>query len=228
VLRYGVLGLLIERRGYGYELVQRLARRLGAAWQLNPSAVYGALDQLEAQGLIEPVAAAAKASGGAEPVRPLSRRGERIVYEATERGVAEFERWLARPSERLEPIRSELALKLALGSAERAPTLLAAIEHEERLIFACMQEECEAAAGRSAEKRSPALRLVGEQRTAAELAAAGASSLVAVEMTLRLQAELDWLSIARETLAHVQDRERRRHGAVPRRATVERAPPGVA
>lgn len=51
-IKHAVLGLLLERRGYGYELMQRLEGRLGPAWKLNPSTVYAALDQLEDEGMI--------------------------------------------------------------------------------------------------------------------------------------------------------------------------------
>ncbi|HET7341991.1 MAG TPA: PadR family transcriptional regulator [Methylomirabilota bacterium] len=174
MLRYGVLGLLIERRGYGYELVQRLGARLGQAWQLNPSAVYAALDQLEDAGLIEAMpqdkaeAPESAANAAASPrARRLARRAERVFYRATEAGVAEFDAWLARPSTRVEPIRSELALKLALARPDAVAPLLGAIAHEERLIVQVLHDLCNVAAD-DRERRRPgrgALRVVGHART---------------------------------------------------------------
>jgi DNA-binding PadR family transcriptional regulator len=173
-----VLGLLVERRGYGYQLVQRLAAR-----QLKSSAVYAALDQLESEGLIG-IAASARLvqDGGARS----SRRTERVVYEVTERGREAFERWLASASEQAEPIRSELALKVALAGPDNVPPLLSAIEQEEALI---MERLC-------AEQ-------VGTERERSALGAgwaAAASALVNEAATRRLQGELAWLGAVRETL----------------------------
>jgi DNA-binding PadR family transcriptional regulator len=223
VLRYGVLGLLIERRGYGYELVQRLAARLGAAWRLTPSAVYTALDQLEEAALIEAVPAAdagAVEIAGSAAARRAARRTGRVVYRATERGAAEFEAWLARPSARVEPVRSELALKVALAAPDTVPALLASIVHEERMILQSLQEEH----GGAREDRAPApapsraravapLRVVEAEPTVAAgrglgLASDGravawpaaASALVSAAASTRLEGELAWLATVRVTL----------------------------
>jgi DNA-binding PadR family transcriptional regulator len=227
VLRFGVLGLLIERRGYGYELVQRLAARLGVAWQLNPSAVYTALDQLEAGGLIEPVVGADTAtararaggggcatevSGGREPgaggevrgpagvrERRVSRRGARVVYRATERGKAEFDAWLACPSARLEPIRSELALKVAMANPERAPALLATIAHEEQLIV-----NSSAQSRAVGDTQFGRLRIAGQAEERGDARGPLAATLVGAEAALRTQCELEWLAVVREALQRMQ------------------------
>lgn len=39
-LKHAVLALVVERRGYGYDLAHRLEERVGPAWRLNPSAIY--------------------------------------------------------------------------------------------------------------------------------------------------------------------------------------------
>ena len=186
MLRYGVLGLLIERRGYGYELVQRLSARLGSVWQLNASAVYTALDQLQDGGLIE-------ALPGPPAAGVVSRRCARLVYRPTERGVAEFRRWLASPSRRVEPVHSELALKVAFASARGAPSLLAVIAHEEQLIVQALRQEQEAVGGASTR-----LRVVGEGGPQSR--APVAATLLSAAATMRLQAELDWLAVVREVL----------------------------
>lgn len=187
LLRYGVLGLLIERRGYGYELVQRLAERLGPAWQLNPSTVYTALDQLEEAELIAPATPSAVAPGG-DPaaVRP-SRRAARVVYQATDNGAREFQAWLARPTLRANPIRSEIQLKVALASPENIPPLLASIAQEESTIMRRLHEET-AGAG----EEGPPGGDDGWPSAAAELVTAAA--------TTRLQGELAWIEFVRATL----------------------------
>lgn len=183
MLKYGVLGLLIERRGYGYELVQRLARRLGAAWQLHPSAVYTALDQLEEAGLI-----ARADDGGPQDADRQSRRSERVVYEATREGIEEFRMWFARPSVRIEPIRAEIQLKVALAGPDNVPPLLASITQEEWVVKR-LHQEC-VAAGR--EECSAGFDT--------DVWAGAASALVNEAAVKRLEAQIAWIEAVRETL----------------------------
>jgi DNA-binding PadR family transcriptional regulator len=200
LLRYGVLGLLIERRGYGYDLVQRLSQRLGAAWQLNPSTVYTALDQLEEAKLIEAVHGS---SDEPPPDRHHSRRAGRVVYEATDRGVAEFRAWLGRPTQRVSPIRSEIQLKVALAGPDNVPPLLASIAQEEWTIARRLHDECQTF-GEPPEAPLNGNGTVEEHRQPGHGAGAGwpttASALVNAAATTRLQAELAWIETVRETL----------------------------
>jgi DNA-binding PadR family transcriptional regulator len=204
LLKYGVLGLLIERRGYGYELVQRLDDRLGEAWQLNPSAVYTALDQLEQDTLIRrtrrpPREVSASDSSvdvrrRARGSRPGSRRSERVVYEATSRGEEEFQQWLARPSVRVDPIRSEIQLKVALAGPDDVPPLLSSIAQEEWIVRRAHQE-CLAAAGS---------RLAATGADPSQLACdtwpSAARALVNAAAARRLEGQLEWIEAVRETL----------------------------
>ena len=91
-MKYAVLGLLVQRRGYGYDLVQRFEEQVGPAWQLNAGAIYVALDKLEQEGLVRPIA-----NGAAAPVtrRRTTRGAPRVIYEATPQGVDRFEDWMA-------------------------------------------------------------------------------------------------------------------------------------
>ncbi len=137
-VKYAVLGLLLERRGYGYDLVQRLNERLGPAWQLNPSAVYTALDRLENDGLI----VEAERDGASPEIgsRP-NRRDGRVVYEPTGAGAEAFGAWLAQPSHRHEPVRPAWQLKVAIARREDVPKLLHALEHE-AVLAQLLCEEC--------------------------------------------------------------------------------------
>jgi DNA-binding PadR family transcriptional regulator len=174
-VKYAVLGLLLERRGYGYDLMQRLEERLGPAWQLNPSTVYAALDKLEVEELIE-----GQQAGGDDRTQ---RRVRRVVYEITERGREAFGQWIGRPSERQEPVRSELQLRLAAAREEDVPALLNAINHAE-LLTRMQYEECRETAG-DQDPSAPGGPAIG---------------LVHVAAILRLEGELRWLELARETL----------------------------
>jgi DNA-binding PadR family transcriptional regulator len=111
-LTHAVLALVAERRGYGYELVQRFEARLGPAWRLNPSAVYPALDQLERRGL---VTSAARHGG--------TRRSPRIVYAATPAGSAALDDWLGAAKPTPEPVRAELHLRLAFAQCRHRAAL---------------------------------------------------------------------------------------------------------
>jgi len=116
-LTHAILALVVERRGYGYELARRLEERVGPAWRLNPSAVYPALDQLERSGLVE--------SG---PRRSGTRRSPRIVYAATPAGARALEDWLGATTAPPEPVRSELHLRLAFAHRRHGTALAAQLD----------------------------------------------------------------------------------------------------
>lgn len=174
-VKHALLGLLLERRGYGYDLMRRLEERLGPAWQLNPSTVYAALDQLEEDGWI-----VAGEPPRQEPVARERRRVRRVVYEVTAEGVAAFESWVGRPSADSEPIRGELQLKVATARSEDAPRLLDAIDHAE-LLARLLLKEC------------------GEEAPSGDGGAA--RELPRLAAACRLEGELRWLRAARAALA---------------------------
>jgi DNA-binding PadR family transcriptional regulator len=153
-LKHAVLALVAERRGYGYDLAQRLEQRVGPAWQLNPSAVYPALDQLERAGL---VAASTRASG--------TRRSPRVLYAATPAGLAALEAWLTTAQPDPEPVRSDLLLRLAFARAEHGAALVAELAARERstaaLLARCAADEPPTDA-RTLVDAAVAIRLAGE------------------------------------------------------------------
>lgn len=121
-LKYAVLGLVIQQRGYAYRLAQRLEELVGDAYELYPSAVYTALNQLEQSDLI---AVDERASVGA------TRRSPRVVYIATPQGRTVFEQWITSPPTRPDPIRYELARKLAVSNRDHGEQLIGMIERAE-------------------------------------------------------------------------------------------------
>src|SRR3954451_1405103 len=102
--KHAVLGLVIERPGYGYQLAQRLDERFGSSG-FAPSGVYSALDQLSRDELVR--------SAGELGPGPARRAAPRTIYEATEEGVDHFESWMLDPSP-TPPLRDELHMKIAL------------------------------------------------------------------------------------------------------------------
>jgi DNA-binding PadR family transcriptional regulator len=112
--KHAVLGLVIERPGYGYDLARRLRERFGSSG-FAPTGVYSALDQLRAEGLVR--SAGSLAGGRAERAAP------RTVYEATEEGREQFDRWMLSTSS-LAHVRDELNMKLALSRPRDLPVLI--------------------------------------------------------------------------------------------------------
>jgi len=127
--KHVVLGLLIERRGYGYELQQRLRTRFAF---LSPSenAVYPILDKLERDGLI--------VVDERKPAR--TRRGHEIViYAATPDGEDEFVRWLGEPCD-IGQAREEIYVKLVLSNPIHWPRVIAMAEGLEKACLTAVRE----------------------------------------------------------------------------------------
>jgi len=86
-VNWALLGLVIQRASYGYELVQRFERTYGDAIELSSrSHIYGALDSLVTRGLIE--------RAPAETVVDEEARQPKPHYRATEAGICSYEHWL--------------------------------------------------------------------------------------------------------------------------------------
>lgn len=124
--KHVVLGLMIDRPGYGYGLQQQFAERLGFL-QLAESSIYKTIERLEADGWVE--------EAGARRHDPRHRGAQRVLYRATPEGVAQFKRWMAEPSDRAV-VRDELNVKLALSDPDDLPDLLRAAEAQSRECLA--------------------------------------------------------------------------------------------
>lgn len=113
-LKFVVLGMVVERPGYGYELQARIGQRLPFL-EYTPGAVYPALDRLESARLIE--------ATGPKATRSTMRGSPRVVYAATPAGVESFERWMYAPS-KPDSSRDALLAKLPLARPQDLPRLL--------------------------------------------------------------------------------------------------------
>jgi DNA-binding PadR family transcriptional regulator len=86
-IAWALLGLVIERPGYGYELAQRFRRVYGETLALsNITRIYTALDALRVRSLIEEIPEP-------EPELPPTRH-PKPRYRATEQGVGAYQDWL--------------------------------------------------------------------------------------------------------------------------------------
>lgn len=190
-VKYAVLGLLVQRRGYGYDLVQRFEEQVGPAWRLNAGAVYVALDKLQQEGLVRPVAAA-----GDERPRPARRRtsrgAPRVVYEATRRGVERFDAWMSDGCT-MAPLRQELHLKLALSRPANLPRLIELTYEQER---SCLDRLEQHAGERAADD------LLAADEPWREVA----SAMLREAEVAHLQATVEWLRRIRAAMRWVQER----------------------
>jgi PadR family transcriptional regulator AphA len=102
---WAVLGVVCERPVHGFGIARRLVETatIGQIWTMNRPAVYRAIRDLAASGLIVGAGTSQSERG---PAREL--------YEASPDGRARLERWLRAPVEHVRDVRNELLIKLAL------------------------------------------------------------------------------------------------------------------
>lgn len=187
-VKYAVLGLLAQRRGYGYDLVQRFGEQVGPAWQLNAGAIYVALDKLEQEGLVRPV----PSDDGAPLTRRRTVRGApRVIYEPTARGIERFEEWMAADSS-MAPLREELHLKLALSRPGNLPRLIELTYEQEQTCLERLEEYMGA-------------RSFDELVASSQSWPAVASVMVRDAEVAHLQATVEWLRRVREAMRWMQD-----------------------
>lgn len=130
-VKHAVLGLVIERPGYGYELIQRLEQRI-EGWRPSETAVYPALRSLRVEGMIRAREATAEGS-------VVSAHRGVVWYEATEVGREEFRAWVRAPTD-LAPQRDPFWLKVAFASPDDLPHL---VELARELESACLERMAE-------------------------------------------------------------------------------------
>ena len=138
-LKHAVLGLIVQRCGHGYEIGKRISALLGPSYLISPSGVYGALGQLEHEGLIVAITPEAPTEG--ERDQHCARR---TIYENTAKGDEVFKRWLASSITSSGLARNELRLKVAVSGPADIQALLQSLEREE-LRTRQVYEECQAA-----------------------------------------------------------------------------------
>jgi DNA-binding PadR family transcriptional regulator len=125
LVNWALLGLVIERESYAYQLAQRFDRMHDGALSLSSvSHVYTALGTLQGHGLIEEVA------GSRSGRQPKPR------YRATAKGVAEHRAWLI--DQLVEDRRRKRLFVVQLAALARDPA--AALDVLAHCEEACLQE----------------------------------------------------------------------------------------
>lgn len=126
--KHALLGLLLHRSAYPYELADRLQARLGPAWAINSGQVYQTIKVLEKEGLIEQVDG------------PVGGRADRHIFAATDSGAAEFAGWFESPTNGARLSRRPLLVKITLGGPERLKEALEQIDAYELDCAARLKE----------------------------------------------------------------------------------------
>jgi DNA-binding PadR family transcriptional regulator len=126
--KHALLGLLIHRPAYRYQLGERLRDRLGPAWEINSGQLYQTIKRMQDEGLIECINDA------------LEDQDERHVYAITASGVEEFDRWFEETSGGARLLRRPLLVKIALAGPERQKDALKQIDAYERDCAARVKE----------------------------------------------------------------------------------------
>jgi DNA-binding PadR family transcriptional regulator len=172
-ISWALLGLVIQRPSYGYELVQRFERTYEDALELSsPSQVYVALDALERRDLIERMT----------PDEGDVSRQPKPHYRATAEGVHDYRDWLVAQLNE-ERRRSRLfARQVAMLSSCDALVVI---------------ERCEQACLREASGARPA----GTDDAHPDEPAYLAARLVGEEERLAVGARLAWVEYARRQFA---------------------------
>jgi DNA-binding PadR family transcriptional regulator len=179
-VNWAVLGLLIARPGYGYQLRQRFADAYGDELPIrSESHIYAALNALEGRGLIEDVP-------GADVLVPGTDRQPKTNYRATAKGTQAYREWmLAQVGE--DRRRSRLFVRQLAVFAHEPEAALQILERYEQ---ECLSEAA----------RTPMV-VADDSRVAARVDGASGlvARLIAEDSRLATEARLPWVEYARET-----------------------------
>ncbi|KQN39943.1 PadR family transcriptional regulator [Frigoribacterium sp. Leaf44] len=148
-VRFGLLAILDQGPGYGYQLRSEFDRRTGSTWPLNVGQVYSTLDRLDRDGLVErdepapddtspeaegAPAAEASAAGTTHPVGEQQR-----LWRITAAGRAEVARWLGTAVDTPDATRDELPLKFALAATLPGVDVATLVQTQRRASLAKLQ-----------------------------------------------------------------------------------------
>lgn len=176
---WALLGLIIERPSYGYDLAERFERAYGGMLSLSSASyIYTSIRELSRRGLIEEV----PGKGGSRQPKPR--------YRATAEGVRAYQEQLISEVDE-DRRRSRLFARKLAVFAPREPEL--ALEMIARHRRACLELAARTPLGPQ------------DQDAPTDLASGLAGRLEAEENRLALDAKIDWLDYAaRELTALVE------------------------
>jgi DNA-binding PadR family transcriptional regulator len=182
---WALLGLVIERPSYGYELIARFERVYGDIVSISgPSQIYTALNVLEERTLIGGTLLASSVSGGTD-------RQPKRHYRATDLGREGYRAQLLVQMREARRHSQRLARQLAVFT--RKPQM--ALEILDDLEEVCLKEAIRAPIP------SPSLR------SAAGSGSALVDRLAAEESRLAMEATIPWIEYARATFKALAEEE---------------------
>jgi DNA-binding PadR family transcriptional regulator len=182
-VNWTVLGLVIERSSYGFELWKRFERLYGDVLVIgSESNIYAALNVLKGKGLIEEVP-------GSRTVVPGARRQPKPHYRATPEGVGAYEAWVI--AQMRENNRRARQFARQLGALAQRPQ--AALEMLARYEQACLEE------------KGGAIATANELST--RVVPALGDRLASVYGRLVVTATLGWVEYARREFAALASRQ---------------------
>ncbi len=181
-VNWALLGLVIERASYAYELAQRFERTYEGALTLSSvSQVYTAIGALEGRGLIEEIAGT------------RSGRQPKPIYRVTATGLEQYRGWLVTQAQ--ESARRRRLFVLQLGALTRDPQ--AALTVVERFEEACLEEAgATPITGRGAGDGGDG----ADEDSSTEGNSGLIARLLAEESRLAVGAKLEWVQYARREL----------------------------
>lgn len=175
-LNWALLGLVIERPSYGYELARRLERLYGDMLDVRrDSRVYKALDALAERSLIETTGVAGAVAAGTD-------RQPKRHYQATDLGLGSYRAYLVEQLREARRRSQLLARQLAVF-ADQPRVALRVIDAIEE---ACLEEAV----------RAP---IVPPPASGDDSRVALVASLTGEERRLAMEAALPWVEYARAT-----------------------------
>ena len=180
-LKYVLLGMVVERPGYGYDLMRRMEERL-PSMEFTAGSVYPALDRLEEKLLIE--------AKGPKERGSTTRGSPRLMYAATPLGVERFDAWMVTPTSP-EKSRDGLLAKLPLARPQDVPRLIEMARRQEAQLRRQLGRLTEAPAPEWSGRGPVPLPLIG-------------SALVRSAEAKRLSAAIESLQEVWEALEHYQ------------------------
>ncbi len=129
-VNWALLGLLIERPGYGYQVMQRFERAYGDVLPLgSDSHIYTALNELKSRGFIEETTGVGVVQSGTE-------RQPKQSYQATDEGARRYREWMF--AQAWEDRRQSRLFVRQLAAFEREPEV--ALEILDGYEKACLRE----------------------------------------------------------------------------------------
>lgn len=176
-VRWALLGLVIQRPSYGYELHGRFEHAYAGLLKINGAGqIYQGLDGLEKRGFVK-----------AFQPRESAAREPKLHYEATELGMRAYQHWLAQHA-------SEQHQRLRLFAREL--TLLGEVRPDAavEILDACERTWLEQSAGSAAQPAGPEDATSRLSRRLQELATA-----------LYQEANLSWVEDARALFRAAMD-----------------------